>query len=118
MKHKSLLAFLAILFLTPSIALAQTYSFSLPQETVNVYWNQDGTSSIDYIFVFTNDSFASPIDYVDIGVPNENYDLNSVVADVDGQVINDIEKSPYVDPGIAVGLGSNTIQPGETGQVP
>ena len=114
---KYLLAFLALFVLTPGVALAQTYSFSLPQETVNVYWNQDGTSSIDYIFVFTNDSFASPIDYVDIGVPNENYDLNSVVADVDGQVINDIEKSPYVDPGIAVGLGSSAIQPGETGQV-
>ncbi|OGO63433.1 MAG: hypothetical protein A2Z45_04355 [Chloroflexi bacterium RBG_19FT_COMBO_55_16] len=114
---KYLLAFVALLFLTPGIALAQTYSFSLPQETVNVYWNEDGTSSIDYLFIFTNDSFASPIDYVDVGVPNKNYDLNSVVADVEGQVINDIEESPYVDPGIAVGLGSNAIQPGKTGQV-
>lgn len=116
-KLKLILAILILLFLTPSVALAQTYSFSIPKADVNVYWNEDGSSSIDYVFEFTNDSFASPIDFVDIGVPNSNYDLNSVVADVNGQVIHDIEKSPYVDPGIALGLGSNAIQPGETGQV-
>jgi len=107
---------LLCLFL-PGTALAQTYSFSVPSEVVNVYWNEDGSASIDYVFTFTNGLGVSPIDYVDVGVPNANYDLSSVSADVNGKPIYDITESPYVDPGIALGLGSYSIQPGETGKV-
>lgn len=112
------LAFLALLLLAlPGEALAQNLSFSLDEETVHVYWNEDGSLSIDYVFVFSNDPFAPPIDYVDIGVPNENYDLGSVFAEVDGQPITDIQPSPYLEDGVALGLGANAIQPGETGIV-
>jgi hypothetical protein len=101
----------------PGIAFAQTYSFSLPEATVHVYWNEDGTSSIVYLLNFVNDTSASPIDYVDVGVPNANYSLSNVSAEVNGQPVFDIAESPYVKPGIAIGLGSSMIQPGETGQV-
>ncbi len=107
---------IVILFL-PASALAQTYSFRVPEELVNVYWNEDGNLSIDYVFTFTNDAGASPIDYVDVGVPNSNYDLSSVTADVNGNPVSDISESPYVDPGVAVGLGQYAIHADQTGKV-
>lgn len=106
-----------ILLLIPGSAFAQTYSFNLPKETVNVFWNDDGTLSLDYVFVFANNPGAPPIEFVDVGTPNDNYDRNSISADVNGHPITDIEQSPYVDYGVALGLGNNAIQPGQTGQV-
>ncbi|MDD5468111.1 MAG: hypothetical protein PHS96_09910 [Anaerolineales bacterium] len=106
-----------LLGLLPGSALAQTYSFSLDREIVHVLWNEDGSLSIDYQFFFSNDPTASPLDFVDVGVPNANYDLASVSADVNGNPVYDIEASPYVSPGVAVGLGSYAILPGESGQV-
>lgn len=105
------------LFLSLGKANAQTYSFSLDKMSVDVYWNEDGTLSIDYIFVFTNDNFASPIDYIDIGLPNNNYNIGNVTAEVNGHPITDISTSPYVKPGIAIGLGAFAIQPGSTAPV-
>lgn len=119
-KRKPLLLSLFLLLvavLIPSSSFAQSYYFSNPETIVNVYWNDDGTSSIDYLFTLVNDPSAPPIEFVDVGVPNENYDLNSVYADVDGQEVTNIEASPYVTPGVAVGLGSNSIQPGGTANV-
>jgi hypothetical protein len=116
----SYVVLLFVLAFLPGSALAQTYSFSLDRETVNVYWNEDGTTSIDYVLVFTNDDFASPIDFVDVGIPNSNFDPNSIYADVNGQEINNISASDFQGEGgsgVAVGLGSYAIQPGRTGQV-
>ena len=33
---------------------AQSYFFSLDQEVVNAYWNEDGTLALDYLLTFTN----------------------------------------------------------------
>ena len=101
-------------------ALAASYSFSLDQETVHVFFNEDGTASIDYVFAFTNDTFASPIDFVDVGLPNSNFDESSIYADVDGTPLSNISASDYQgdgDSGVAVGLGGLAIQPGDSGQV-
>ena len=109
-----------LLFLSAGIAFAQNYSFSLDQNTVHVFWNEDGTSSIDYVFVFSNDSFGSPIDYVDVGLPNRNFDTNSIFADVNGQPVFNISSSDFQgigDSGVAIGLGPESIQPGESGAV-
>ena len=108
---------LLLLLALPGSALAQTYYFSLDEMTVNVYWNEDGTSSIDYVMVFTNASFADPIDFVDVGLPNNDYDRQSIFADVDGKTVTDIEDSPYVDYGPAIGLGANAIRAGQSGTV-
>jgi hypothetical protein len=50
-------------------------------------------------------------------MPNSNYDSSSISATVDGKTINDIQPSPYVHPGIALGLGGDAIRPGATGVV-
>jgi hypothetical protein len=113
----SLVILLILLALFPRGAWAQDYSFSLDKETVHVYWNADGTISIDYTLVFSNDPGASPIDFVDLGLPNNNYEIENISAEIDGQPITDITDSPYVTYGVALGLGSNAIPPGETGTV-
>ncbi|HMD90342.1 MAG TPA: hypothetical protein VKF38_14360 [Anaerolineaceae bacterium] len=112
---------LAILFLLLGItfhnALAQNYSFNLSSSNVTFTVNKDGTASIEYSLIFKNDSVASPIDYVDIGVPNSNYEINSITADVGGSPTHDIQPSQYVKPGVAIGLGASQIPPGSTGTV-
>jgi len=120
-KNRSLaLVFIAVMLLAamlPAVALAQIYTYSLPQQFIDLYINEDGTYSIDYVFIFANDPSGPTIEYVDVGVPNDNYDLRSVVAYADGVETSDIEKSPYVDPGVAVGLGAQSIPAGQSGEV-
>lgn len=111
----ALLFFLFVALTTP--VLAQTYRFEVVRSTADVYIHEDGTASVEYLYVFRNSPNADPIDAVDIGVPTNSYDLNSVQAQINGQPITNIDRSPYVNPGIAVELGRNAIQPGETGEV-
>src|SRR5512138_1445664 len=94
-------------------ALAQSYSFSLDSEVVNVYWNADGTSSLDYQFTFTNQPGAHAIDFVDVGLPNSNFSTSLITADVNGMPVS-VSESEYQGSGsgVAVVLGSEAIQPG------
>jgi hypothetical protein len=120
MKVKRLFSVFILLILVFGLhgsAVAQTYLFSLDQEVVNVYMNADGSVAIDYVFTFTNSTSADPIDFVDVGLPNSSYRISDITADVDGQPITDIEESPYVTSGPALGLGANAIRPGQTGRV-
>jgi hypothetical protein len=101
----------------PITVLAQTYTYSLPQQFIDLYINEDGTYSIDYLYIFVNDPSGATIEWVDVGVPNDNYDINSVVGYANGNELSEIEESPYVVPGVAVGLGSHSIPAGQTGEV-
>jgi hypothetical protein len=101
--------------LTATSAYAQTYLFQVDSLDVGVYANTNGTSSIDYNIIFTNSTQADPIDFVDIGVPNDSYSLSNVSAEIDGASISDIQNSQYVKPGVAVGLGPRSIAPGKSG---
>ena len=112
MRNRLVSLLLLLIFLViPISASAQTYSFSLDQLVVHVFWNDDGTASIDYVLEFTNDAFASPIDFVDVGLPNSNFEVSSISADVDGRPITDISRSGYqgIGTGVAVGLGRDAI---------
>ena len=113
----SLLIVLFLLALIVSPVFAQDYSFKVTKETATVTIMSDGTATIDYAFSFINDAGAHPIDYVDVGMPNSNYDLNRATADVNGAPISDIQNSQYVTPGIALGLGGNAIPAGGSGVV-
>jgi len=108
---------LFILLVTVTSAYAQTYLFQVNQMNVSVYGNSDGTSSIDYQIQFINSTNADPIDFVDVGVPNDAYSLSNVSAEIDGISINDIQASEYTKPGVALGLGARAIPPGKTGIV-
>ena len=98
-------------------ALAQSYSFSLDREVVNVYWNSDGTTSLDYVFTFTNQPGAHVIDFVDVGLPNNSYIYNTIRADVNGDPVAISTDYQGSGSGVAVEMGPHAIQPGQTGNV-
>ena len=109
-----------ILLFIPASALAQNYYFQLPQMTLDVYWNADGTESLNYTFVFQNDPSGIAIDFVDVGIPNGNFDASRILADVNGVGLTDISESGFQGKGsygVAVGLGSLAIPPGGSGIV-
>jgi len=110
------LVLIAVLIVTAPV-YAQDYSFSVPSLTSDLYINDDGTATIEYLIVFQNETGAHPIDYVDIGMPSDAYDMGSVTATINGVPITDIADSPYVDYGFALGLGADSIPAGQQGTV-
>ena len=119
MKRIILLGLLAVLILVPSSAFAQSYYFSVEQETVHVFWESNGTMDLAYEFVFYNQPGSHVIDYVDVGLPNYNYSDSNITADVNGKTITYISSSGYEGSGsgVALGLGSNSIAAGARGTV-
>ena len=114
----ALFAIIILMFTLVSSVAAQSYTFSLNQEIVNVFWNSDGTIAVDYVFTFTNDPSGHVIDFVDVGMPNGDFNLGTAAADVGGNPVNvssDFQgDGPY---GFSVDMGSYAIQPGQTGSV-
>ncbi len=111
-----LIALALVLGLTSSV-LAQTYSFRLPKEVVNVYISEQGIMRVDYALTFSNNAGAIPIDIVDVGMPNNGYVSSSISANVDGKGGLNIS-SDYQGKGccgVAVELGGAAIQPGRGG---
>lgn len=108
---------LLLRFLPATPASAQTYAFSLDRELVHVYWQNDGSLSLFYEFTFTNSTYGDPLDFVDVGLPTNDFSLSNVRATIDGVNISHIAHSPYVTNGVELGLGTNAIRPGQTGIV-
>jgi hypothetical protein len=109
---------LLLLLLASTTAQAQNYRFSLDKLTADVIVNADGTISILYNFVFTNDSGASPIDFVDVGMPTSNFSMSGATAAVNGNPIS-VSRSDYQGSGsgLAAVLGARAIPPGKTATV-
>ncbi len=82
------------LFCTVQNALAQDYRFSIPRNEIIFWVEPDGTVSISYDFSISN--LGKPLDYIDIGAPNNNFSLSNVIAEVDGVPV-DSKKISYVD---------------------
>jgi hypothetical protein len=117
---KKYVAILLALLLAVGIAvpvLAQSYYFSLDKMVVHVYWNSDGTSSLEYLLTFTNQPSGHPIEYVDVGMPNRNYDFNSIEASIDGNPLSISRDFEGVGTGFSVVMGRYTIPPGQSGTV-
>ena len=104
-----------MLIISAPVALAQNYSFNLKENRVDLYINADGTVQMVYDLTFANDPGASAIDVVDVGMPNNTYNLSDIRASVNSVPLTDISNSPYVKPGVAIGLDGHTIKPGQTG---
>jgi hypothetical protein len=109
---------LILTLLLPGTVLAQDYLFGVDTESVDVYWNADGTSSIEYSYHFVNQPGAHAIDFVDVGMPVSTFDMATVTADVEGTRVS-VSRSEYQGSGsgFAVVLGSLAIQPGQSGTV-
>ena len=96
---------------------ALAYFFAVPESTVDVYVNEDGTVSLEYYYLFENQPGADPIEYVDIGMPTTSYSLSNVTATLNGQPVFRVEDSTEVNNAIALNLGSQAIPPGQRGEV-
>jgi hypothetical protein len=118
---KPCLIFLLLLFLsaisTPAFVNAQSYSFEVPFQEVQVYIEEDGTLSIQYIIEFQNQPNAPAIEYVDIGMPNRTYNLNNIQAYIDGFAITEIESSDFAPNAFVLVLGDQSIQSGQNGTI-
>ena len=109
-----------ILLAIPIPVTAQEYSFEVPQLLVDVYWNSDGTSSLDYTFHFLNNTWGHTIEYVDLGLPNGSFDENKITAYVNGNQVFYISRDEFQgqgNSGVAIALGTYAIPPGGTGTV-
>lgn len=119
--RKYLLTFLLVgivVLKLASPAVAQTYSYTLPKATVDAYWESDGTLTVDYSYIFTNDPSGPTIEFVDLGLPNSNYSVSNITAAVNGNAVTDISSSGYQGSGccgVAIGLGQYSVPPGSSG---
>lgn len=118
-RNLAILVFLLIVMSVVSPAFAQgDYYFAVESEVVNVYYNADGTMAIDYQWVFANQPGAHVIDYVDVGMPNYNFSMSTVSAEVNGVAVSASESDYAGDgSGFAIILGGQSIQPGGRGSV-
>ena len=108
-----------ILSVGTSTGAAQEYSFSTDEEYVTVHVQKDGSVDIDYMINFTNYGY---LDGIDIGCPNEYYDLTTAWAEIeiDGAKYAPLElrESPYVEIGVAVEFTSATMDALSTSGTP
>ncbi len=112
------LVLLLTLGIVVNVSAQSSYLFSVDKEDVNVYWNADGSQSLDYVWVFANGANSHPIDFVDVGMPNGNFDISNATADVNGNAV-DVSTSDYQGSGtgFAVKMGAQTIGAGASGTV-
>ncbi len=112
-----LIGFVFLLFLIPGSALAQDYYFRMDREVVDVFFNDDGTTSIYYNLEFYNDPSGHSIEYVDLGLPNYTFNTNNIQAQVNGVPVAYISSSEFEGSGsgVAIALGNQAIPPGQSG---
>ncbi len=106
----ALLSLLALF--TP--APAADYRFKVNDLKATLTVRPDSKVEIRYAITFTPQAGSHPVDIVDIGMPNDDFDLGSAAASVSGQRLSDIRNSEFVKPGIEVHLGGRTIFPGQS----
>ncbi len=108
-----MLLILLLLALPASRALAQSYSFAVPELKMQVFVQPDASIHIVYDITFEN--FGSAIDIVDIGTPNRGYDLANFSASINGRSLTDIRTSEVIDTGVEVHLDGEAIPIGQSG---
>jgi hypothetical protein len=111
------LAFVLAFSITTNV-FAQAYYFSMDRLVVDVYWNSDGTGSLEYLLTFTNQPGGHPIEFVDVGMPNGNFDFNSIEASINGNPLSISRDFEGIGGnGFSVEMGRYVIPPGGTGTV-
>ncbi|HIE25641.1 MAG TPA: hypothetical protein EYP74_06505 [Anaerolineales bacterium] len=119
MKKKLFVLVLALMFVLGLTAgtNAQEYSFELEKEIVHVYYNEDGSMSLDYTFFFKNNAGAHIIDFIDVGTPNNSWRFSSVSADINGQAVKISTDYQGSGSGFAIDMGGYAIPAGGSAKV-
>jgi hypothetical protein len=112
-KKLALSALLVLALCLPGAAA--DYYFKVNDLKAELTVRPDGLVDIRYTITFSPQPGSHPVDIVDIGMPNENYDLSTARASLAGSELGDIRKSEFVKPGVEVHLGGSEIQPGGSG---
>ena len=93
----------------------QDYNFHIPEFDCVVEINPDRSLTIEYDIFFECSPGAHSIDIVDIGFPSDDFVIGSMEAGVDNHTLTDIRYSTYIDKGVEVHLGNQSIHSGERG---
>lgn len=109
------LLLLLIAFTCSPAALAQNYSFSVPEMLLEVTPNRDASVDLEYTVKFHCNDGAHAIDVVDVGLPHKDYDIDNMSASINGNPVSEIAPSTYIDIGVEVHLDPYEIQPGQSG---
>lgn len=109
----ALAALLALALCLPEPAA--DYYFKVNDLKAELTVRPDGLVDIRYVITFAPQPGSHPVDIVDIGMPNDSYDLGTARAAIAGSALSDIRKSEYVKPGVEVHLGGSEIPPGGSG---
>lgn len=94
-------------------AIAQSYSFRVPELKLQVTVQPDGSARLAYDITFENE--GTPIDIIDIGLPHSDYSIGTMSASINGDVLTDIRTSEYIDIGVEIHLDERAIPTGGTG---
>jgi len=104
---------LIIFFIIFQLFLFAQYSFEVVSNYSTLEIKEDSSVIIYYTITFKN--YGKPIDIVDIGLPDNNYDLKTARASISGFQLNDIRKSSYLPVGVEVHLNEKKIPSGKEG---
>lgn len=97
-------------------AVGADYSFRVPRAETVVEVNSDGTLNVFVEYEFEN--LGQKLDYIDIGLPNNNYKLSEIEVRLNGELNNNIKvtKADYDQTGLKYGIslemGSESIPSG------
>lgn len=96
-----------------TIRTSQTYRFTVTNQTAHVFVELDGSITIEYFITFVVASYSSTIDYIDIGLPTNDYDLSSVRANMTKGVTTHTIPQNRIERGdpqyIAIGVTLNLV---------
>jgi hypothetical protein len=95
-------------------APAADYYFKVNDLKATLIVQPDSRVEIRYAITFTPQAGSHPVNIVDIGMPNDDFDLGTATASIAGQPLTDIRNSEFVKPGVEVHLGGSTIFPGQS----
>ena len=118
--YKYLFLILLFAFLIPYSAYAD-YSFEIPEAQTTVEIESDGTMTIFIEYKINN--LGQKLDYIDIGLPNNNYTLSNIKVALNGEQNSSIKvvKADYEATGLRYGIslemGAASIPTGESAVV-
>jgi hypothetical protein len=115
MVKRKLLAAAGLVLCFSLPAAAADYFFKVNELKARLIVRTDGLVELRYAVTFTPQPGSHPVDIVDIGMPNEHYELATARAAIAGAALSDIRDSEYVKPGVEVHLGAAQIAPGASG---
>ncbi len=111
----TILCAILIIISLHSAAVAQEYSFAVPEMELHIRVSSDASVTMQYRILFHCNQGAHPIDIVDVGLPHKDYDIADMIAELNGADLATIRPSEVVTPGVEVPL-SSPIEPGQSGE--